>query len=264
MILRRLRIAGAVAATVLVAGGIAQAQPPPADIDAESEPIVRALTEAMGGQAVWDGLPCFRFDFVVVRDGREAARYRHWWDKRRGRCRVEGPDGKGHQVVAIFDLDTRKGSAFADGIGESDPARVAEIVQWGYERWVNDTYWFMMPFKLRDPGVRLRYARPERRPEAAYDVLELSFVPGTGLTPEDRYWLHVNRTTHLVDRWEYLLTGREPPPRAAAWEAWSRVGPVLLAVQRRIEGSTTMLRFENASTPQAFDETVFTYSSVRR
>ncbi|HSQ59692.1 MAG TPA: hypothetical protein VLT84_04590, partial [Acidobacteriota bacterium] len=59
------------------------AVPPPADIDAESEPVVRALTDAMGGQATWDGLPNFRFDFVVVRDGQESARYKHWWDKRR-------------------------------------------------------------------------------------------------------------------------------------------------------------------------------------
>jgi hypothetical protein len=251
-------------AAVLLPGGMARAQAPAPAIDAESEPIVRALTDAMGGQAVWDGLPCFRFDFVVVQDGRETERYRHWWDKRRGRCRVEGPDGKGHQVVAIVDLATRKGSAFVDGIGESNPDRVSEIVQWGYERWVNDTYWVMMPFKLRDPGVRIRYARPEQRPEATYDVLELSFAAGTGLTSEDRYWLYVNRTTRLIDRWEYLLTGRKPPPRAAVWEAWSRVGPVRLSVQRRFEGSSNMLRFENAETPQAFDETVFTYSSVRR
>lgn len=239
------------------------AVPPPADIDAESEPVVRALTDAMGGQATWDGLPNFRFDFVVVRDGQESARYKHWWDKRRGRCRVEGTDGKGRQVVAIFNLSDRKGIAFADGVGETDPARAAEILEFGYERWVNDTYWVMMPFKLRDPGVRLRYARPERTTEGEYDVLELSFVKGTGLTSDDRYWLHVNRTTRLIDRWEYVLTGRQPPPQAVSWEAWSRVGPISLSLQRRVAGRPQMIRFENVATPATFDETVFTYSSVR-
>ncbi len=257
----------AAALTTAGASGIAAppagAAPPPAAIDPESEPIVRALTDAMGGQETWDRLPCFRFDFVVVRDGKEAARFRHWWDKRRGRCRVEGPDGTGHQVVAIFDLADRKGLAFSDGIGESDSARVAAILQWGYERWVNDTYWVMMPFKLHDPGVRIRYSKPERTSAASYDVLELSFVQGTGLTSDDRYWLHVNRSTHLIDRWDYLLTGSEPPPKSAGWEAWSRVGPVQLSLQRRISGSPVMLRFENLDTPQQFDETVFTYSSVR-
>jgi len=239
------------------------ASPPPADIDAESEPIVRALTDAMGGQAAWDQLPCVRFDFVVVRDGKEAVRARHWWDKRHGRCRVEGKDGKGRQVTAIFDLADRKGLAFIDGIGESDPKQVADVLTFGYERWVNDTYWLIMPFKLHDPGVRLRYARSARTEKGSYDVLELSFAPGTGLTSEDRYWLYVNKETHLIDRWEYLLTGRKPPPKAASWEAWSRVGTVLLPMQRRFENSNDMLRFENLGAPQAFDETVFTYSSVR-
>jgi hypothetical protein len=165
--------------------------------------------------------------------------------------------------VAIFNLSDRKGIAFSDGVGETDPARVTEILTFGYERWVNDTYWVMMPFKLRDPGVRIRYARPERTPDGEYDVLELSFVKGTGLTSEDRYWLHVNRVTRLIDRWEYVLTGRQPPPQAVAWEAWSRVGPIRLSLQRRVSGRPQMIRFENVATPSAFDETVFTYSSVR-
>lgn len=241
----------------------ALAAPPPADIDRESEPVVRALTDAMGGLKTWESLPCFRFDFVVVRDGKEAARYRHWWDKRNGRCRVEGPDEKGRHVTAIFGLADRKGLAFVDGIGESDPARVAEIIQHGYERWVNDTYWVTMPFKLRDPGVKLRYSRPERTAQAAYDVLELTFVPGTGLTSDDHYWLYVNRATHLIDKWQYVLTGQKPPPSGASWEAWTNVGPVKLSLQRRFAGKPSMLRFENVATPQAFDESVFSYSSVR-
>lgn len=251
------------ATAILSPRALAAPGPPAAAIDAESAPIVRALTDAMGGQATWDRLPCFRFDFVVVRDGKEASRFRHWWDKRAGRCRVEGPDDQGKHVVAIFGLADKKGMVFVDGIGVSDPATVRKAIQDGYERWVNDTYWLMMPFKLQDPGVRLRYARNERTAEATYDVLELSFVPGTGLTSDDRYWLYVNRTTHLIDRWEYVLTGQKPPPSGASWEAWTRVGPVKLSLQRRFKGKPAMLRFENAAAPASFDESVFKFSSVR-
>jgi hypothetical protein len=248
---------------LLGAPWVMAAVPPPAAIDAESEPVVRALTDAMGGLSAWEQLPCFRFDFVVVRDGKESSRVRHWWDKRRGRCRVEGRDEKGRQLTAIFDLSRRKGTAFVDGVGESNPAEVAEIITFGYERWVNDSYWAVMPFKLRDPGVRIRYARPERTAEASYDVLELSFAPGTGLTSDDRYWLYVNRATHLIDRWEYVLAGRQPPPQGSTWEAWATVGPIRLPAQRRLKDSTTIIRIENMATPQVFDETVFTYSSIR-
>lgn len=242
---------------------LASSVPQAADIDAESAPIVQALNNAMGGQQTWDRLPCLRFDFVAVRDGKEIARFRHWWDKRNGRCRVEGPDDKGKMVVAIFTLADKKGSAFIDGIGVSDAAQVAAAVQNGYERWVNDTYWFMMPFKLHDPGVRIRYSRNERTLETVYDVLELTFVPGTGLTSDDHYWLYVNRKSHLIDRWEFVLTGQKPPPSGSSWEAWTSIGPVKLSLQRRIQGKPVMLRFENAAVPASFDESVFKFSTVR-
>jgi hypothetical protein len=242
----------------------ARPMPPPAAIDVESEPILRAMVAAMGGQEAWDRLPCFRFDFVYIRDGKEVSRTRHWWDKRTGRARVEATDDQGRHVATIFNLQDRRGLAFVDGIGEGDPKRVAELTQEGYERWVNDTYWVMMPFKLRDPGVRVRYARNEKTLETVYDVLELSFVAGTGLTSDDRYWLYVNRRTRMIDRWEYVLTGQSPPPAGASWEAWSQVGPVKLSLQRRFQGRSSMLRFENVSTPASFDETVFTYSSVSK
>lgn len=251
------------AAIGLASPRAAAAAPPPADIDAESAPIVKALNDAMGGQAAWDRLPNFRFDFVVVRDGKEKARFRHWWDKWNGRCRVEGPDDQGKNVVAIFTLADKKGTVYVDGIGQNDPAVVTPAIQNGYERWVNDTYWAMMPFKLHDDGVRIRYSRNERTLETVYDVLELSFVAGTGLTSDDHYWLYVNRKTHLIDRWEFVLTGQKPPPSGSSWEAWTNVGPVKLSLQRRFQGKPVMLRFENVAAPTSFDESVFKFSSVR-
>jgi len=238
--------------------------PPPCDIDRESEPVVRALNDAMGGQATWDKLPCFRFDFVAVRDGKEVARFSHWWDKWHGRCRVEGKDEHGKLVTAIFGLADKKGTVFIDGIGESDPVKVAAAIENGYERWVNDTYWVMMPFKLHDPGVRIRYSRPERTLQAKYDVLEVTFVAGTGLTSDDHYWLYVNRNTHLIDKWEFVLTGQKPPPSGSTWEGWTNIGPIKLSLERRFAGKPVMLRFENVSVPEKFDESVFTYSAVKK
>lgn len=232
--------------------------------DAASAAVVKDLTDAMGGQKAWDDLPYFRFDFVAVRDGKEIARFRHWWDKRLGRCRVEGPDDKGRNVAAIFTIKDRKGRSFTDGIVDSDSANIAAILNMGYERWVNDTYWVIMPFKLRDPGANLKHARTERTEDGIeYDVLELSFDQGVGLTSSDRYWLYVNRSTHLVDKWEYVLTGQKPPPQSASWEAWTSVGPLRLSLARRFQGKPVMLRFENVGTPATMDETVFTYSRIR-
>ena len=236
---------------------------PVGEADALSASIAKQLTDAMGGHAAWEQLPYLRFDFVVVSDGQERARFRHWWDKRRGRVRVEGPDDKGQTVAAVFGLADRKGISFTDGMPDTDSTAMASHIQNGYERWVNDTYWLMMPFKLRDPGTHLKHARTETGASGeTHDVLELSFSPGVGLTSEDRYWLFVNRATHLIDRWEFVLTGREPPPQGASWESWTSVGPVRLSLLRRFKDRPTMIRFENVSAPETMDDKVFTHSKI--
>ena len=233
------------------------------EADPLSAEVVKQMTDAMGGQAAWDNIPYFRFDFVVVKDAKEIARFQHWWDKKNGRDRVQGPDDKGRTVTAIVDLQTKKGKSFTEGIVDTDSTNVANIVQMGYERWVNDTYWMMMPFKLRDPGVHLKHARTERRGGAEYDVIELSFDKGVGLTSGDRYWLYVNRGTHLMDRWEMLLESMKPPPSAASWEGWTQVGPVRLSTLHRMEGRPVMIRLENVSAPEKMDETIFSYAQIR-
>lgn len=241
----------------------AAAPAPRGEADPLAAEIAKQLTDAMGGRAAWEELPYLRFDFVVVSEGKESARFRHWWDKKNGRARVEGPDDKGQAVAAIFSLADRRGISFTDGMPDADSASIASHIQSGYERWVNDTYWLVMPFKLRDPGTRLQHARTEAGESGeTYDVLELSFSPGVGLTPDDRYWLYVNRATHLIDRWEFVLTGRQPPPQGASWESWTSVGPVRLSLLRRIEGRPAMIRFENVSAPEALDEKVFTHSKL--
>jgi hypothetical protein len=236
---------------------------PMGEADPTSARIVKELTDAMGGQQAWDRLPYFRFDFVVVAQGKEKARFRHWWDKRLGRCRVEGPDDQGRRVTAIFTLADKKGKSFTDDVVDTDSATTASRIQNGYERWVNDTYWVMMPFKLRDPGTHLKFSRSARGERGeTYDVLELTFSSGVGLTPQDHYWLYVNQKTHLIDRWDMLLTDQKPPPQSATWESWTQVGPVQLSLLRRLVGKPVMLRFENVATPERMDETVFTHSRV--
>ena len=236
---------------------------PPGEADPMAAEIAKQVTDAMGGQAAWEKVSYLRFDFVVVSEGQERARFRHWWDRKKGRVRVEGPDEKGQMVAAVFGLADKKGISFTGGMPDTDSAAIVSHIQNGYERWVNDTYWLIMPFKLRDPGTYLKHVRTEKGESGqTYDVLELSFSPGVGLTPGDRYWLFVNRATHLIDRWEFVLTGREPPPQGSSWESWSSVGPLRLSLLRRFKDRPAMLRFENVGAPEAMDEKVFTHSKI--
>src|SRR2546422_9639013 len=112
-----------VAATLFPAS-FGAAPPPVGKADPKAAAVAQALTSAMGGQEAWEKLPYVRFDFVVVKDGKEAVRFRHWWDKKNGRDRVEGPDEKGRTVTAMVRLSDRKGKSFTTGVPDADSAHV--------------------------------------------------------------------------------------------------------------------------------------------
>jgi hypothetical protein len=254
-------MAAALALTLALAYAFVSAETlprPTGKADAKAAAVARSFEVAMGGQSKWESIPYVRFDFVVVRDGKEIARFRHWWDKRRGRDRVEGPDDKGRVVAAIVNLSDRKGKSFTAGFADRDSAEAAAHVQAGYERWVNDTYWLMMPFKLRDPGTNLKYGGVKKGAGGVeWDVLDLTFAPGVGLTPKDHYWLYINRKSHLMDKWEYLLQDMKPPAQSATWEKWNQFGPVRLSTIHRFEGKPTVLRLENVALPATMNESIF-------
>ena len=255
-------LAVALALILALAYAVVHAATPPRPMgkaDTKAASVAKSFEDAMGGQQKWEEVPYVRFDFVVVKDGKDVARFRHWWDKRRGLDRVEGPDDKDRVVAAIVNLHDRKGKSFTAGFADKDSSDLASHVQNGYERWVNDSYWLMMPFKLRDPGTNLKYDGVKKGPDGTeWDVLSLTFDPGVGLTPKDHYWLYVNRKTHVMDKWDYLLQSMKPPAQTATWEAWQKMGGIKLSTLHKFEGKQTLLRFENVALPATMDESIFT------
>jgi hypothetical protein len=133
-------------------------------------------------------------------------------------------------------------------------------VKQAYENLINDTYWLFMPFKMKDPGVRLRYegAVPENKP--MYDKILLSFEDGIGLTSKDRYWLYVSRSTHLIERWSYVLQGQgqSASPTAWQWEDWTTVGGLKLSTKRTQDGGEVEIVLENVQAFDSLPEAVFT------
>jgi hypothetical protein len=85
--------------------------------------------------------------------------------------------------------------------------------------WTNDSYWFLMPYKLRDPGVTLKHAGPVQEGGATYDKLSLTFA-NVGETPGDQYWVYVNKANDRVEKWDMVLQGDPPPPVSYTWEGW--------------------------------------------
>ncbi|TMQ71981.1 MAG: hypothetical protein E6K81_08710 [Candidatus Eisenbacteria bacterium] len=188
--------------------------------DPKAVEIADQVMKALGGKPKWDSLHYLRWSFEVavgdtVRPGR-----RHAWDKYTGWQRVDGTNRAGQLFTYVENLNDSTGMGWVNGNAiEGDSLK--KLMRSAHGAWINDSYWFLMPYKLRDPGVTLKYDGEVKDSVTAvvYDRLALSFE-NVGMTPGDHYWVYVNRANHRVEKWEHLLQGAQPPPVPWTWEGW--------------------------------------------
>jgi hypothetical protein len=214
----------------------------PALSDPRAVAIADLVMAALGGQRAWDQTRFLHFAFAVERRNGRSVYRTHLWDRWEGRLRYQATGKDRMPFLVLLDLHTRTGEAYrlpletpAQGAARDraperlDPEAERPLLAEAYESWINDTYWVLMPFKMKDPGVRLNYAGEVSRDGEDYDLVELTFA-SVGLTPGDRYWAHVHRRTHRMDRWSYILQD-DPPgsePTVWDWKGWTRRGRILL------------------------------------
>jgi hypothetical protein len=212
--------------------------------------VADRVMKALGGQEAWDNTRYLRFSF--------AGRRTHWWDKWTGRHRIEGQNREGQKYVVLENINTKEGTAYLEG-RKAEGEKAAELLKNAYGAWINDTYWLLMPYKLRDPGVNLSYAGEETIDGKTYDKLALSFA-NVGLTPGDRYWAYINRDTGLMDRWAFILQDmpKEGPPSAWLWEGWQTHGSIMLAPHRSQVGGDRKLELGDIAVPDELPDSVFT------
>jgi hypothetical protein len=213
-----------VAALALVLALAPASGPALAESDPEAVKIAERTLEAMGGADAWEATRFLRFNFFGAR--------LHHWDRHTGRHRLEG-EREGNAYVVLHNLRTREGQVWVNGEPQSGEA-AEEWLERAYGAWVNDTYWLLMPYKMRDPGVTLAYDGEEEIDGAVYDKVKLTF-DSVGLTPGDTYWAYVNRKTGLMDRWAYFLESYEEDrkPTHWLWLDWQDYGRIKLSPLRK-------------------------------
>ncbi len=210
---------------LLAAGGMGWARPEEGAADEKAAAIAAQVMTAMGGSKAYDNTHYLTWRFFGKR--------LHVWDKWSGDARIE--DGKG--LVVCMNVNTRKGKAWQDGSEITDAAALEEKMTWGYEVWINDSYWLVMPYKLRDPGVTLSYTREDKTEDGrAADVLTMTFA-NVGVTPENKYEIFVDRESHLVTQWSFFEKAADSEPRfTTPWADWKRCGEIMLSANRGQRG----------------------------
>ncbi len=238
------------AGSLLIAGLSLAPQAALAQSTPTADSVLDHLTQALGGKQAWDNTHYIRFNFLGRRE--------HWWDKWTGRHRLEWDTKEKQHAVVLENVNTKEGSAWLDGKKvEGDKAQ--DLIKNAYAAWVNDTYWLIEPYKLRDPGANVSYAGWVSLNGKTYDKLAVSFGQ-VGLTPGDRYWVYVNRDTGLVDRWDYILQDmpKDGPPTSWRWEGWQKYGNIMLAPHRVQIGGDHKLELTDIAVFDQLPDTVFT------
>ena len=233
----RLRFALPALAAACLLAFIAGARAETANSDPKAVAIADQVMDALGGKERWDHLHGLRWSFdVVVNDTLRSSR-RHSWDKRTGWHRVEGVNRAGQPFLMIDQIDGQGGMAWmASQSIEGDS--LGKLMKRAKSLWINDTYWMLMPYKLRDPGVTLGYDSEVKENGKTYDKISLSF-DHVGETPGDHYWVYVNRANHRVEKWDMVLQGDQPPPVSWTWEGWEKHDGLWFPTEHR-KGTTTV------------------------
>ena len=175
---------------------------------------------AMGGREAWDNTRYISWNFFGRRD--------HLWDKSTGDVRIEDPS---NGITMLMNIKDRQGQVFKNGALVSDSSDY--FLQKGYEWWVNDSYWLVMPYKLKDSGVTLKYLREDTTMTgSAADVIYMSF-DSVGVTPQNVYEVWVDTDSKLVTQWAYYPDSSAVEPRfVTPWADYEKYGNIMLSGDR--------------------------------
>jgi hypothetical protein len=190
--------------------------------DQKAIEIADKVMQAIGGQKNWDETRFIIWDFFGAR--------KLFWDKWTGNVRIESERDNYIVLVNINDLT---GKVKKNGKILTEPDSLKKYLEIGKSMWINDSYWLVMPFKLKDPGVTLKYLRQDTTSEGKMaDIIELTF-DSVGETPQNKYEVYVDRKTNLVTEWAYFVNANNEKSKFKnVWKQYKKYGNILLSFDR--------------------------------
>lgn len=211
--------------------------------DEKAIAIADEVMKAMGGRKAWDDTKLMAWNFFGAR--------KLLWDKQTGDVRIE--NGRDDMKI-IMNIHSKEGRVFKDGAEFSDPDSVSHYLNRGERIWINDSYWLVMPYKLKDSGVTLKYLREDTTATGDMaDVLQLSFE-NVGVTPDNLYEIFVDKEQKLVTQWAfYREPGQEEPNFITPWGEYAQQGQIMLSGDRG-ERDLTDIKVMTAAPEGAFTD----------
>lgn len=196
--------------------------PPSPGFDlANSDPAAVELADsimvAVGGRDNWENTRYITWRF----DGeRELA-----WDRRSGSVRFES-----FQDSATY-LFRAGGEGGRVQIGEKEilePDSLSAMLRDARSEWRNDSFFLVMPFRLKSDGITLKYLGEERTDSARYNLLQITVSEGSEAPPGD-YIAYVDLTDNLIKMCSELdENSRDADDFLVRWDHYSKHDNILL------------------------------------
>ncbi len=199
------------------------------DSDPKAIQVADEVMDAQGGRKNWDNTHFIAWNFFGNR--------KLVWDKFTGNVRIEYLK---NDMKILVNINDGKGKVYRAGAELTQPDSLAKYLEEGRRAWINDSYWLVMPFKMKDSGLTLKYLGEDTTAKGAKsDVLRFTFT-GVGVTPNNGYKVWVDKQSHLVTQWAHYKDAAQPEPNfITSWEDYKTYGNIKLSSLRGPDRSIT-------------------------
>jgi hypothetical protein len=224
-----------------------ESNPPAPDFDSEgSDPraieLADAVMVAIGGRENWDGTRFIKWNFFGSRQ--------LLWDKMERRVRIESERDSSRYIL---DLNSGEGHVWRRGRAEVDS--LDYFLDRARRIWINDSYWLVMPFKLKDSGVTLKYLGEDVSDHGIpSELIEVTFSD-VGVTPQNKYKVWIGKESDLVVQWAYFRNADDPDPRIVTpWDDYLKFGDIFLSVSRGPDRAFSEVEVLEYVSPAMFED----------
>jgi hypothetical protein len=215
-----------------------------ANSDPAAVELADSIMTAMGGRENWNNTRYISWNFFGRRN--------LVWDKTQGRVRIESiPDS----TTYLVNVNTLEGRVQIKGQELTEPDSLKRMLTRAKSIWINDSYWLVMPFKLKDTGVTLKYLGEDTTANGVMaNVLELTFN-NVGDTPGNKYRLYVDVKDNLVKQWAYYKdAAQDSASQVWPFDNYKKYGNILLSADRSDKKGPANVRVDEKLPDETFTE----------